>query len=56
MIRQALKRRRPQFNESYYGFDFFNELLEEARARDLLEIVMDERSGSYIVCSIKRGG
>ena len=30
MVKQALKRRKPGFNESYYGFKSFNDLLEEA--------------------------
>ena len=54
MIKQTLKRRRPQFNETYYGFSSFNDLLEEAQARDLIELEMDERSGGYIVRSIRR--
>ncbi len=54
MIKQTLKRRRPQFNETYYGFSSFNDLLEEAQARELIELEMDERSGGYIVRSIKR--
>ncbi len=54
MIKQTLKRRRPQFNETYYGFNSFNDLLEEAQARDLIELEMDERSGGYIVRNIKR--
>ena len=54
MIKQTLKRRRPQFAETYYGFNSFNDLLEEAQARDLIELEMDERSGGYIVRSIKR--
>lgn len=54
MIKQTLKRRRPQFNESYYGFDSFNDLLDEAQARKLIELEMDERSGGYIVRSIHR--
>lgn len=55
MIKQTLKRRRPQFNESYYGFSSFNELLEEAQSRGLLELELDERSGGYIVRGIPRG-
>ena len=54
MIKQTLKRRRPQFNETYYGFSSFNDLLEEAQARDQIELEMDERSGGYIVRSISR--
>ena len=30
MVKQTLKRRRPGFNESFYGFSSFNDLLEEA--------------------------
>ncbi len=49
MVKQALKRRKPGFNESYFGFGSFNELLEEGGARKLLELERDEKSGGYIV-------
>ena len=49
MVKQALKRRKPGFNESYYGFRSFNELLEEAEKRQLLALERDEKSGGYIV-------
>ena len=49
MIKQALKRQRPGFNESYHGFRSFNQLLEEARERKLIELDKDEKSGGYIV-------
>ena len=49
MVKQTLKRRKPGFNESYYGFRSFNQLLEEARARNLLELERDEKSGGYII-------
>jgi uncharacterized protein (TIGR00288 family) len=49
MVKQALKRRNPGFNETYYGFRSFNQLLEEARARNLVELERDEKSGGYIV-------
>jgi uncharacterized protein (TIGR00288 family) len=51
MVKQALKRRRPGFNESYYGFRSFNRLLEEAAARRLLALERDEKSGGYIIKS-----
>jgi uncharacterized protein (TIGR00288 family) len=51
MVKQALKRRRPGFNESYYGFRSFNRLLEEAAARRLLALERDEKSGGYILKS-----
>lgn len=49
MIKQTLKRRRPGFNESFYGFRTFGDLLEEAQSRGLLEMELDERSGGYVV-------
>ena len=49
MVKQALKRRRPGFNESYYGFNSFSRLLEEARDRGQVELELDERSGGYII-------
>jgi uncharacterized protein (TIGR00288 family) len=47
MVKQALKRVKPGFNESYYGFRSFNALLEEAQARGLLALERDEKSGGY---------
>jgi len=49
MVKQTLKRRKPGFNETFYGFRSFNQLLEEARARHLLDLERDEKSGGYIV-------
>jgi len=49
MVKQTLKRRRPGFNESYFGFRSFNRLLEEASSRDLMELELDEKSGGYII-------
>ena len=56
MVKQALKRRRPGFNESYYGFRSFNRLLEEAASRRLLALERDEKSGGYIVTSTGEQG
>jgi len=49
MVKQALKRQRPGFNESYYGFKSFNALLEEAAARKLITLEREGKSGGYIV-------
>jgi hypothetical protein len=49
MVKQALKRRKPGFSESYYGFRSFNKLLEEAQARNLLTLERDDKSGGYII-------
>ena len=53
MVKQTLKRRRPGFNESYYGFRSFNRLLEEAATRELMELEYDEKSGGYIIKKFK---
>jgi len=49
MVKQALKRRKPEFNESYYGFRAFSDLLEEAEKRKLLSLERDDKSGGYII-------
>ncbi len=49
MVKQTLKRRKPGFNESYYGFRSFGQLLEEAQARGILELEPEEKSGGYII-------
>lgn len=49
MIKQAIKRRNPGFNERAFGFRSFNELLEAAQKRGLLKLLPDEKSGGYIV-------
>ena len=51
MVKQALKRRQPGFNETYYGFRSFSKLLDEAHARKLLELEPDEKSGGVIIKS-----
>jgi uncharacterized protein (TIGR00288 family) len=48
VLKEAIKRRKPDFSESYYGFRTFGNLLEEARARGLLEFGRDEKSGAYV--------
>ena len=52
MIKQALKRQQPGFNESYHGFRSFSQLLEEAQARKLIELEKDEKSGGYVVRAV----
>jgi uncharacterized protein (TIGR00288 family) len=49
MVKQALKRRDPGFNESYYGFPSFSDLLEDAEKKGLLKLEPDEKSGGYII-------
>ncbi len=49
MVKQAVKRVRPGFNESYYGFRSFNGMLEAAEQAGSLRLERDEKSGGYIV-------
>ena len=49
MIKQAIKRRNPGFNERAHGFRSFNELLLEAEKRGLLTLTADQKGGSYTV-------
>src|SRR3954471_17779567 len=49
MVKQALKRRNPGFNESYYGYKAFSDLLEDAEKRNLIKLEPDEKSGGYVI-------
>ena len=49
MVKQALKRRNPGFNETYYGFRAFADLLKEAQQKGLIKLEPDEKSGGYII-------
>ena len=53
MVKQALKRRKPGFSESYHGFKSFNHLLQEAEKNGLLDLQHDEKSGGYIIKSYR---
>ena len=48
VLKEAIKRRKPDFSESYYGFRTFGNLLEDAQERGLLEFGRDEKSGAYV--------
>jgi uncharacterized protein (TIGR00288 family) len=52
MVKQTLKRRKPGFDETYHGFRTFGQLLEEAQARGLLRLQLDEKSGGYIIMAL----
>jgi uncharacterized protein (TIGR00288 family) len=52
MVKQAIKRRKPGFTESYYGYRSFNQLLEELEERGLVELERDEKSGGYTIRSV----
>jgi uncharacterized protein (TIGR00288 family) len=54
MVKQTLKRRNPGFNETYYGFRTFSELLEDAQAHKLVVLEPDQKSGGYIIRRVAR--
>ena len=55
MIKQTLKRRKPGFSESYFGFKSFGQLLEEAGKEGIVELERDEKSGGFIIKSCSGG-
>jgi len=48
VLKEAIKRRKPDFSESYYGFRSFGGLLEEMQQRGFLEMGRDEKSNAYV--------
>jgi hypothetical protein len=49
MVKETMKRKKPSFNETYYGFRTFSHLLEDAQRRGIVVLRRDQRSGSYVV-------
>ena len=49
MIKEAIKRKRPSFDETYYGYSTFSKLLEDAEKEKIVQLKRDEKSGGYIV-------
>ena len=49
MVKTTMQRRRPGFNESFYGYRSFRELMEDAQQHKLLTLMRDEKSGQYTI-------
>jgi uncharacterized LabA/DUF88 family protein len=49
MIKQTMQRKQPYFNETYYGYKSFSELLEDAARLKLVSMKKDAKSGGYII-------
>jgi uncharacterized protein (TIGR00288 family) len=49
MIKQTMQRKKTTFNENYYGYDTFSELLEDAEQNDIIKMKKDVKSGTYII-------
>jgi uncharacterized LabA/DUF88 family protein len=52
MVKETMKRKKPSFNESYYGFRSFSHLLEDAQKRGIVTLRRDQKSGSYVVADL----
>jgi len=55
MVKQTMQRKTPSFNESYFGYRTFSELLEAAEKLKLIILKKDTKSGSYIVSGFGSG-
>ena len=49
MVKQTMKRRKPGFTESAYGYRSFREMVEDAQKHNMLVIVRDEKPGQYTI-------
>jgi len=49
MIKQTMQRKKPTFNEEYYGYNTFSDLLEDAQKNDIIKIKKDVKSGTYVI-------
>ena len=55
MIKQAMQRKRPEFNEEYFGYSTFSALLEDAEKHHVVRLRRDQRSGTYVVTGFDSG-
>jgi uncharacterized protein (TIGR00288 family) len=49
MVKQAIRRVYPGFNEDYFGYQSFAETLEAVENSGKIELEFDERRGNYVV-------
>jgi uncharacterized protein (TIGR00288 family) len=49
MIKDTMRRKKPSFDESYYGYRSFTHLLEAADDAGLIDIERNPKSGTYVV-------
>jgi uncharacterized protein (TIGR00288 family) len=49
MVKQTMQRKKPTFNEEYYGYNTFSDLLEDAQNNNIIKIKKDVKSGSYVI-------
>ena len=49
LIKQTMQRKKPSFNEGYYGYSTFTELLQDAERHQIVKLRKDQRSGTVVV-------
>jgi uncharacterized protein (TIGR00288 family) len=49
MVKQTMQRKKPTFNEEYYGYNTFSDLLEDAQSNNIIRLKKDVKSGSYVI-------
>jgi uncharacterized protein (TIGR00288 family) len=49
MVKQTMQRKKPTFNEEYYGYNTFSDLLEDAQNNNIIKIKKDAKSGTYVI-------
>lgn len=49
MLKDTMKRKKPSFDESYYGYRSFGHLLEDADNAGVVDIERNPKSGTYVV-------
>ncbi|MDP8222203.1 MAG: NYN domain-containing protein [Candidatus Lernaella stagnicola] len=49
MVKDTMKRKQPNFSESFHGYRTFSELLEDAQTHDVVRLKTDPRSGTYVI-------
>jgi uncharacterized protein (TIGR00288 family) len=49
LVKQTIKRKRPEFSERFHGYRTFSDILEDAAKRGLLEVTHDEKAGGYVI-------
>ncbi len=54
MLKDTMKRKKPQFDEAYHGYRTFSDLLEDAERLGIVKLNTDPRSGTYVVVGFQR--
>ncbi len=55
LVKDTMKRKRPSFNESSFGYRSFSDLLEDVQEAGHITLKTDERSGTYVVTRLNYG-